>query len=97
MGWPKWTGVGEREWDKPEGKEVQPSKTLWDLLQLVIVPAILIGAWLWWNHSQTARDNQQVGSATPRRHARQLLQADERSDAQQQTADPPLTAAQSGW
>ena len=57
VGWPKWTGVGERQWDKPEGKEVQPAKTLWDWLQLLVVPAILILVVTLWNSSQTSRDN----------------------------------------
>src|SRR5438552_19208420 len=43
MGWPKWTGMR--------------SKTLWDWLQLLIVPAILIGVTFVWSYSQTRSDN----------------------------------------
>jgi len=57
MGWPGWTGVGERRWKTAQNEYVQPPKTLWDLLQLLIVPAILVGIGLWWNASQTSRDN----------------------------------------
>ena len=39
------------------GWETQPPKTFWDLLQLLIVPSILIGALAFWNHSETARGN----------------------------------------
>ena len=42
MGWRDWTGVGERRWHVAQGEQVQPSKTLWDVLQLLIVPAILV-------------------------------------------------------
>ena len=43
MRWRDWLGVGERRWKKAPDEEVQPAKTLWDWLQLLIVPAILIG------------------------------------------------------
>jgi hypothetical protein len=41
MGWRDWTGVGERRWKTAPNEQVQPPKTLWDLLQLLIVPVIL--------------------------------------------------------
>src|SRR3954453_15341611 len=57
--WPAWTGVGERRWKKAEdGWEVQPAKTLWDWLQLLIVPAILIGVTFAWSAAQTKSNNQ---------------------------------------
>jgi hypothetical protein len=34
---PGWLGVGERRWKKSPDEDVQPSKTVWDLLQLLIV------------------------------------------------------------
>jgi hypothetical protein len=57
MGWRDWTGVGARRWEKPDGWEVQPGKTLWDWLQLLIVPAILVGVTFAWSASQTRSDN----------------------------------------
>jgi pentapeptide repeat protein len=57
MGWRDWTGVGERRWKTAPDEQVQPSKTLWDLLQLLIVPVILVAVSLWWSASQTASDN----------------------------------------
>jgi uncharacterized protein YjbI with pentapeptide repeats len=57
MRWPRWLGVGERRWRKSEGEEVQPAKTLWDWLQLLIVPAILVAITLAWSRQQTAADN----------------------------------------
>ena len=47
--WRDWTGGGERRSQVAEGEQVQPSKTLWDVLQLLIVPAILVGIGLAWN------------------------------------------------
>ena len=57
MSWRDWTGVGERRWKTAPNEQVQPSKTLWDLLQLLIVPVILVGVSLLWSASQTKSDN----------------------------------------
>src|SRR5437773_8504718 len=57
MRWPVWLGIGERRWKKAPDEEVQPAKTLWDWLQLLIVPAILIGITLVWSYSQARSDN----------------------------------------
>ena len=56
MGRLAWTGIRERRCTKARGWEVQPSKTLWDVMQLLIVPAILIGAVAYWNSAQAARE-----------------------------------------
>jgi hypothetical protein len=53
----EWLGVGERRWKKAPDEEVQPAKTLWDWLQLLIVPAILIGVTFAWSGLQTKSDN----------------------------------------
>ena len=42
---------------KAPDEEVQPAKTLWDWLQLLIVPAILIGVTFAWSASQARSDN----------------------------------------
>src|SRR5215211_1322969 len=60
MSWRDWTGVGPRRWEVPEGIGVQPSKSLWDLLQLLIVPVILVGITLAWNASQNTRDKRRA-------------------------------------
>jgi uncharacterized protein YjbI with pentapeptide repeats len=57
MRWREWLGVGERRWKKAPDEEVQPSKTLWDWLQLLIVPAILVAVTFAWSASQTRSDN----------------------------------------
>jgi uncharacterized protein YjbI with pentapeptide repeats len=57
MPWRDWLGVGERRWKKAPDEEVQPAKTLWDWLQLLIVPAILIGVTFVWSATQTRSDN----------------------------------------
>jgi hypothetical protein len=57
MGWRDWTGVGERRWKTAPDEEVQPGKTLWDWLQLLIVPAILIAVTFAWSATQTRNDN----------------------------------------
>src|SRR5688500_16714622 len=57
MHWREWLGVGERRWTKAPDEEVQPGKTLWDWLQLLIVPANLIAVTFAWSASQTSSDN----------------------------------------
>ena len=56
MRWPKWLGVGERRWTRSPNEDVQPAKTAWDLLQLLIVPAMLAALALWFNGSQASRE-----------------------------------------
>jgi hypothetical protein len=56
MRWPAWLGVGERRWKKSPDEEVQPGKTLWDFLQLLIVPAMLAVIALLFNASQASRE-----------------------------------------
>jgi uncharacterized protein YjbI with pentapeptide repeats len=48
---------GRTALSKTAGEEIQPAKTLWDWLQLLIVPAILIGVTFAWSFSQTRSDN----------------------------------------
>jgi uncharacterized protein YjbI with pentapeptide repeats len=54
--WPDWTGVGEKHWPVEPGQEIRRPKTLWDWLQLLIVPAILLVVVALWNASQASRD-----------------------------------------
>jgi uncharacterized protein YjbI with pentapeptide repeats len=58
MRWPGWLGVAERRWKKSPDEEVQPPKTVWDFLQLLIVPAILVVVALAFNASQASRERQ---------------------------------------
>src|SRR3954452_15352395 len=60
MRW-RWLGGGERRWQKAPEEEVQPAKTMWDWLQLLIVPAILVGVTFVWSASQTRSDNRRAG------------------------------------
>jgi hypothetical protein len=57
MGWRDWTGVGERRWKTAPNEQVEPAKTLWNWLQLLIVPAILVGVSFAWGYTQTKSDN----------------------------------------
>src|SRR5437867_2301059 len=59
--WPDWTGFGPvpKKIDNGQGKitiEYQPRKTLWDLLSLLIVPAILAGGAYWLQQSGKRRE-----------------------------------------
>jgi uncharacterized protein YjbI with pentapeptide repeats len=57
MRWRDRLGVGERRWKRAPDEEVQPAKTLWDWLQLLIVPAILVAVTFAWSASQEQSDN----------------------------------------
>jgi hypothetical protein len=57
VGWRAWTGVGERRSTAAPGEQVQPAKTLWDWLQLLIVPAILIAVTFAWSGLQSRGEN----------------------------------------
>jgi uncharacterized protein YjbI with pentapeptide repeats len=78
MRWPAWLGVGERRWKTSPNEEVQPAKTAWDFLQLLIVPAILVVIALAFNASQASRDRSREDRRI--REDRALAQA-ERQDA----------------
>ena len=52
-----WLGIGERSWEKKRGYEVQPAKTLWDFLQLLIVPLMLVLLAYLFNDAQAKREN----------------------------------------
>jgi uncharacterized protein YjbI with pentapeptide repeats len=59
--WPEWTGFGRfiDVIENGKGKEAiesQPRKTLWDLLDLLIVPAILAGGAYWLDRSGKRRE-----------------------------------------
>ncbi len=55
----QWTGVGEYSYPKTEGQEFHHKKTLWDWMQLLIIPAVLAGAALLFN-VQVARTQQAI-------------------------------------
>jgi len=57
MSWREWTGVGVRRWKTAPDEHVEPGKTLWDWLQLLIEPVILIAVTLAWSAAQTRSDN----------------------------------------
>ena len=54
----QWTGFGESVQPKPNDQEIQPKKTLWDWLQLFIVPLALAAIGLWFAAQQDARQQQ---------------------------------------
>jgi hypothetical protein len=53
---PDWLGIQERRWKKSADEELQPAKTAWDMLQLLIVPVMLVLIALYFNASQASRD-----------------------------------------
>jgi uncharacterized protein YjbI with pentapeptide repeats len=75
---PGWLGVQERRWKKSPDEDVQPAKTVWDVLQLLIVPVLLVLIALYFNSSQASRDRSRED-----RQARQdrALAEDAREDA----------------
>ena|SRR5215203_2563384 len=51
-----WTGVNESTQTKKATQDVRPEKTLWDWLQLLIVPVTVAGAGIWFNWAQRSRE-----------------------------------------
>jgi uncharacterized protein YjbI with pentapeptide repeats len=54
----RWTGFGESVQAKLNDREIQPRKTLWDWLQLFIVPLVLAAVGLWFAAQQDAHQQQ---------------------------------------
>jgi uncharacterized protein YjbI with pentapeptide repeats len=54
----QWTGFGESVQSKQDSQEIQPRKTLWDWLQLFIVPLALAAIGLWFSAQQDTRQQQ---------------------------------------
>jgi hypothetical protein len=54
----EWTGFGEAVQPKPHNGDIQPRKTLWDWLQLFIVPLALAAIGLWFAAQQDFRQQQ---------------------------------------
>jgi uncharacterized protein YjbI with pentapeptide repeats len=57
--WPDWTGFGEYIGPEvPQNQKFQRAKTLWDWMQLLIIPVVLAGGVYWLNES--ARQSEQA-------------------------------------
>jgi uncharacterized protein YjbI with pentapeptide repeats len=54
----QWTGFGETVRPKADNQEIQPRKTLWDWLQLFIVPLALAAIGLWFSAQQDAHQQE---------------------------------------
>jgi uncharacterized protein YjbI with pentapeptide repeats len=54
----QWTGFGESVRPKADNQEIQPRKTLWDWLQLFIVPLALAAIGLWFSAQQDAHQQE---------------------------------------
>jgi uncharacterized protein YjbI with pentapeptide repeats len=54
----QWLGISEERWTKADGEEIRPPKTVWDFLQLLIVPAVLILLGFAFSAYQAARDDE---------------------------------------
>jgi uncharacterized protein YjbI with pentapeptide repeats len=55
----EWTGFGKLVQPKPDdNRDIQPRKTLWDWLQLLIVPVALAGIGFWFTVQQDARQQE---------------------------------------
>jgi pentapeptide repeat protein len=79
----EWTGFGESVYRKPEDQEVMPKKTLWDWLQLFIVPVVLAVGGLWFTAAQEER---QLDLEDKRAQKAQKLE-DQRAQAAQELED----------
>lgn len=53
-----WTGLRERRWTKHPDEEIRPAKTLWDVIQVAVIPVALVVLALLFNASEAARDRE---------------------------------------
>lgn len=77
----EWTGLGASRSPIKSPKalfDYYPSKTLWDWLQLLIVPVVLAGAALWFNATEKRRDQE---IAQKNRDADQAIADERQQDA----------------
>jgi hypothetical protein len=74
-----WTGFGESTYPKSDTQEIRPRKTLWDWLQLLIVPLGLALLGLWLTTAWQASTTQEVEDR--RAQAQQELEAERAQDA----------------
>src|SRR5215213_9022366 len=74
----QWTGFGESVQSKPDNQEIQPRKTLWDWLQLFIVPLALAAIGLWFSAQQ---DAQQQRIEAKRAESEQQIEKQRAQDA----------------
>src|SRR5215218_3358708 len=74
----QWTGFGESVQTKPDNQEIQPRKTLWDWLQLFIVPLALAAIGLWFSAQQ---DAQQQRIEAKRAESEQQIEKQRAQDA----------------
>ncbi len=58
-GW-NWVGVNERRYKKGDNEEIQPRKTLWDWMQLLIIPAVLVAGAFLLDQQQSIREQVQA-------------------------------------
>jgi hypothetical protein len=60
-----WTGLGTYHYTKGPDEEFERGKTLWDLLQLLIIPAVLSTGAIWYGtQQQTAADREKAQEQT---------------------------------
>jgi hypothetical protein len=74
----EWTGFEKSSYLEPDDQKIQPRKTLWDWLQLLLVPLALagIGIWFTWqqNQRQEATDAQRSQDAALQGYLDQMSQ-----------------------
>lgn len=79
--WPDWLGITEKRWTKQPDEEVRPPKTLWDLVQLAVIPIVLAAIALAFNSSESARERRREDLQAQRERVASL--AARRDDALQ--------------
>jgi uncharacterized protein YjbI with pentapeptide repeats len=88
-GW-RWTGFTENRRRMTDDEEVQPTKTLWDWLQLLVIPLALAGLAFLLDSSQTTREQR-------REDQREALQRASAADAAREEALRTYLTQMSGF
>jgi hypothetical protein len=69
----RWTGVAEIRTTKADSEELQPAKTLWDWLQLLVIPLVLAGLAFLLNEWQSDREHRREEDAAREQALRTYL------------------------
>ena len=65
----RWAGFAEVRRDRTDGAEVQPAKTLWDWLQLLVIPLALAALAFLLNSAQSSREQRREDERAARQRA----------------------------
>jgi uncharacterized protein YjbI with pentapeptide repeats len=88
---PDWVGLNEKRWPKGDNEEFRPPKTLWDFLQLLVIPIALVGLAFALNAYQSDREAKREAARAARENRNAMrARAEDRATAREARLDDVL-------